>query len=246
MKKDFIIIPTYNERKNMERLIPAIFNLYPDINVLVADDNSPDGTLEEIKILTEIYQNLSYYSRPRKLGLAGAYLDSFRKLLKENNKLGNIITMDADFSHAPEVIKEMLAQISGYDLILGSRYIKGGGVKNWSLARRMLSRTGNMYARAITGMPIYDLTTGFQCFKAELLKKYDFSKIQSTGYAFLIEMKVAAYKLGGKIKEIPITFNDRTEGKSKLSNRIIYEGLIAPWKIRFSEYSGAEQHGKLV
>lgn len=233
--KDFIVIPTYNERKNIERLIPAVFNLYPEINVMVVDDNSPDGTLDEIKKLALKYQNLSYFSRPKKLGLASAYINSFKKLFEKFGDLGSIITMDADFSHDPAVIKEMLNKISNYDLILGSRYVKDGSVKDWSFSRKLLSRGGNIYARFVTGTPICDLTTGFQCFRADLLKRYDFDKIQSNGYAFLMEMKVIAHKLGAKIKEIPITFTDRTEGKSKLSNHIIYEGLIAPWRLRFNK-----------
>lgn len=233
--KDFIIIPTYNERKNIERLVPVIFNLYPEINILIVDDNSPDGTAAIILKMKETYKNLELYSRPKKMGLASAYLETIQKLLNEEKDLRSIITMDADFSHDSIVIKELLKEISNYDLILGSRYVKGGSVKDWSLFRRILSRGGNIYARLVTNTPIKDLTTGYQCFRADLLKKYDFGKINSTGYAFLMEMKIIAYQIGAKIKEEPITFTDRTEGKSKLSNHIIYEGLIAPWRIRFSK-----------
>lgn len=168
------------------------------------------------------------------MGLASAYTQTVQKILAPENDARAIITMDADLSHNPGEIKKMLAELSNYDLVLGSRYVPGGKIVNWPLSRKMLSRYGNTYARLITGIPVKDLTSGFQCFKAELLKKYDFGKIQSTGYAFLIEIKAMAVALGAKIKEVPITFTERAHGKSKLSNRIIYEGIIEPWRIRFS------------
>jgi len=236
LAKDFIIIPTYNEKQNIERLIPVIFKLYPDIHIMVVDDNSPDETSEIVKGMAGQYKNLFLNLRPRKLGLASAYLETIQKLLNENNDIRSIITMDADFSHDPVVIERMLKEISNYDLVIGSRYIPGGGIKNWGIRRRILSRGGNLYARSVIGLPTRDLTTGYQCFRKELLEKYDFNSIHSTGYAFLMEMKAIAYTLKARTKEVPITYMERTVGKSKISNRIIYEGIIAPWRIRFSQY----------
>jgi len=232
--KDFIVIPTYNEKKNISRLLPRIFQLYPDINVVVVDDNSPDGTAEIVKKLALTYPNLTLLARDKKMGLGTAYIYAFQKLLNTHENIRSISEMDADFSHDPKIIKNLLQEIEYFDLVIGSRYIAGGGIKNWPLFRRLLSRWGNIYAKMVTGVPIHDLTAGFKCYRANLLKKYDFDSIQSNGYAYQIEMKSVAWRLGAKIKEIPITFIERTEGKSKMSNRIIYEGIIAPWKIRKS------------
>lgn len=226
---DFIITPTYNECKNIRTLIEKIFTLYPTIYILVVDDNSPDGTAEVVKDLQKKYQNLHLKQRPSKLGLASAYLESFKDVLRDYPDVRTIITMDADLSHDPAVVGTMLKEIENHDLVLGSRYIKGGGVKNWALWRRILSRGGNLYARIVTMSSIHDLTTGFHAYRAELLKRYDLDAIKATGFAFLIEMKVTAERLGARIKETPIIFSGREDGQSKLSNNIIYEGLIVPW-----------------
>ena len=240
--KDFIIIPTYNERGNISRLIPRIFQLYPDINVIVVDDSSPDGIAEEVKKLMQKYPNLELNSRPRKLGLGTAYIQTFQKLLNEHGDIRSITEMDADFSHAPETIKTFLKEIDNFDLVIGSRYMPGGSVKNWSIFRKVLSRGGNIYAKMVTGIPINDLTAGFKCYRAGLLRKYDFNFIHSNGYAYQIEMKNIAWRLGAGIKEIPITFTERIEGVSKISGNIIYEGIIAPWRIRFSTSPGRTNH----
>jgi len=227
---DFIITPTYNERNNIRTLVEKIFTLYPTIHVLVVDDNSPDGTAAVVKELKLKYPNLHLKQRASKLGLASAYLESFNDVLSEYHNVRAIITMDADLSHDPAVIGTMLKEIENYNLVLGSRYVKGGGVKNWALWRRILSRGGNLYARIVTRSGIRDLTTGFHCYRAELLKRYDLDAIKATGFAFVMEMKITAEHLGAKIKEVPIIFPGRTDGQSKLSNNIIYEGLIVPWR----------------
>lgn len=227
---DFIITPTYNERNNIRTLVEKIFTLYPTIHVLVVDDNSPDGTAEVVRDLQEIYPNLHLKQRPGKLGLASAYLESFKDVLQKYPNISTVITMDADLSHDPTVVGTMLKEIKIHDLVLGSRYVSGGGVRNWAFWRRFLSRGGNFYARLVTMSSIHDLTTGFHCYRAELLKRYNLDTIEATGFAFLIEMKITAERLGAKIKETPIIFPGRTDGQSKLSNHIIYEGLILPWR----------------
>lgn len=231
---DFIITPTYNECNNIRTLVEQIFTLYPAIHVLVVDDNSPDKTALMVKELQQKYPNLHLKERASKLGLASAYLESFKDVLRDYPSVRTIITMDADLSHNPVTVGIMLKEIENYDLVLGSRYVKGGGVKNWTLWRKILSRGGNFYARLVTGSNIHDLTTGFHSYRADLLRKYDLNSVKATGFAFLIEMKITAERLKARIKEIPIIFPGRIDGQSKLSNRIIHEGLIVPW--RFSPF----------
>lgn len=227
---DFILIPTYNERNNICVLVEKIFALYPAIHILVIDDNSPDETALAVKDLQNKYPNLHLKQRPGKLGLASAYLESFKDVLREYPNTKNIITIDADLSHDPTVIGAMLSEIESYDLVIGSRYVPGGGVKNWELSRRLLSLGGNWYARLVTISAIHDLTAGFVCYRTELLKRYDFDSIQSAGYGYQMEMKITAVRLGARVKETPIIFGPRVEGQSKISNHIIYEGLIVPWR----------------
>lgn len=227
---DFIITPTYDEHNNIRTLVDKIFALYPTIHVLVVDDNSPDGTAQVVKKLQLKYPSLYLKQRAGKLGLASAYLESIKDVLKEFPDVRTIITMDADLSHDPRIINIMLKEIKTHDLVLGSRYVSGGGVKNWMFWRRILSRLGNLYARIVTISSVHDLTTGFHCYRTELLKRYDLDAIEATGFAFLIEMKITAERLGARIKEVPIIFPGRTDGQSKLSNHIIYEGLILPWR----------------
>ncbi|MCR4333507.1 MAG: polyprenol monophosphomannose synthase [Patescibacteria group bacterium] len=237
-KKDsvtnFVLIPTYNEHNNIRVLVEKIFSLYPAIHILVIDDGSPDGTAAVVQKLQRTYSNLHLKQRPSKLGLASAYLGAFKDVLNEHPTVQNIITMDADLSHNPVVIGTMLKEVEQYDLVIGSRYIQGGGVKNWELSRRLLSLGGNLYARLVTISAIHDLTAGFVCYRASLLKRYDFDSLKAAGYGYQMEMKIVAHQLGAKIKEVPIIFGPRIEGQSKISNHIIYEGLIVPW--RFSPF----------
>lgn len=228
---DIIITPTYNERNNIRTLVEKIFSLYPTIHILVVDDNSPDGTAEVVKNLQSKYPNLHLKQRPSKLGLASAYLESFKEVLEKFHDVRNIITMDADLSHDPEVIKEMLKEMEKYDLVIGSRYVKGGGLSNWELKRRLLSKFGNIYVYLVTGTNIRDLTAGFNSYSAELLRLYKLDSVKATGFSFQMEMKIIAEReLKAKIKEVPIIFTRRTSGESKISNRIVYEGLIFPWR----------------
>lgn len=233
--KNVILLPTYNEAKNIEITINGIFKLYPEIYILVIDDNSPDKTGLIVKDLMGKYKNLSILERREKNGLGEAYKEGIKKVIKDKEARA-VITMDADGSHSPEYIKNFLEEIKNYDLIIGSRYVKGGGVENWERWREKLSRFGNIYADLIIGIAIKDLTAGFVCVRRELLEKIDFDKIDSSGYAYQIEFKYyCSNGLNARIKEIPIIFKSRRDGESKISKKIIFEGIIAPWKMRFKK-----------
>jgi dolichol-phosphate mannosyltransferase len=240
--KVFVIIPTYDERNNISTLVNTLFTLYPAINILVVDDNSPDGTQDVVRNLQRTFPNLYLKTRPGKLGLASAYQESFASILEEYPDTEALITMDADLSHDPAVIATMLREIEGCDLVVGSRYVSGGDVENWEIKRQILSRGGNMYARFVSGIPIRDLTSGFHCFRAHLLRSEQFKKITSSGFAFQMEVKMFAYGLNAKIREIPITFKNRVDGESKISNHIIYEGLIVPWLLRIRLWKLRNKH----
>jgi len=229
--KNFLLLPTYNERENIKLIIPEIFKLIPEINILVIDDNSPDNTAGAVKELMFIYPNLSILQRPAKTGLGNAYKEGINKVI-ENEETYYIITMDADGSHSPEYLPEFISNIKNYDLVIGSRYVKGGGIENWEVWRKNLSRFGNLYAKILTGLPINDFTAGFMCIKRDFLKKIDFNQISSSGYSFLIELKFyLIYGLKAKAKEVPIIFKSRREGESKISNQIISEGIKTPWRL---------------
>lgn len=230
MAKDFIIIPTYNEVKNIGVILDKVLSLYPEVNIFVVDDNSPDGTAGIIEAYSKRYPNVELHSRPGKLGLASAYIGAFKEILSREGDVRAVITMDADFAHDPAVVRQMLQLIDEYEVVIGSRYVAGGSIGYWSLWRRILSRLGNFYARTITESRFRDMTSGFHCFRADMLRKYDLDGIHSAGFAFLMEMKIIAGNLGARSIEIPIVLGDRKEGKSKLSQHIIYEGLIVPWK----------------
>lgn len=231
--KTVVLLPTYNERENVTRIVPQIFATAPDLHILVIDDNSPDGTAEAVRGLMQIYPNLDLFSRPAKQGLGEAYKAGMRRMLADT-RVERIFSMDADGSHAPEYLPDMLRASETHEFVIGSRYAKGGGVENWEMWRYLLSRWGNIYARSITGLPVKDLTAGFTCIRASLLRKIDFSHLEASGYAFLMELKFRAIRtLGGSFKEVPIMFKARWEGESKISRHIIREGLLAPWKLRF-------------
>lgn len=228
--RNFIVIPTYNEKENISSLIEQIFSLIPDINILVVDDNSPDGTAEAVRELVPRYSNLALLERPKKEGLGAAYIGAFKKLLADSN-VENIIMMDADFSHNPLYLKEIINQLKDYNLVMGSRYIDGGGITNWEVWRRILSWGGNLYARLILGWRVHDWTTGYNGINTALLRKINLDKIKFSGYAFIMGLKYFLIKADAKFKEIPIIFEERRKGKSKMSGNIIREGLIAPWKL---------------
>lgn len=227
MPKIYIVIPTYNEKENITKLLPKIFELgIEDLKVLIVDDNSPDGTGQVVEKLKQNNPRIDILHRPQKLGLGTAYIAGIKKALEQ--KADYIFEMDADLSHDPKYIPEFLKAISGYDLVLGSRYIKEGGVSNWNLTRRLISRFGNVYARLVLGLPFKDLTGGFKCYRREVLEKIGLHGLSSVGYNFQIETTYKAYRFGFKIKEIPIIFTERVEGQSKFNFKIILESF---WKV---------------
>lgn len=220
-----VVIPTYNEKENVEEIIEAALSqpIYPD--VLIVDDNSPDGTADIVKSLQSKYEDrLHIVERSGKLGLGTAYIKGFEFGLERGYDY--IFEMDADFSHKPKDLNRLYeACISGSDLAVGSRYTKGGGVENWPKDRLILSYGASLYVRMITWMWVKDPTAGFICYSAKVLKAMDFSKIRFSGYAFQIEMKYYAHLLGFKIKEVPIIFTDRIKGQSKMNANIVQEAI---------------------
>lgn len=230
--KQWIAIPTYNERENISALIPEIFRAVSDVEVVVVDDNSPDGTADEVRNLQRTYARLHLHVRTERMGLGGAYIDVFRLLLA-TQAFDSVTTMDADLSHSPHYLRRMFELISQYDLVIGSRYVKGGATEGWPLRRRMLSAIGNLYARTITGVQIHDLTSGFVTLRRSALEAVAGEKIQSSGYAYTIESKCSAILAGARAIEIPIIFTERRVGISKLTLPIIREAIFAPWRMRF-------------
>ncbi|MFA6171317.1 MAG: polyprenol monophosphomannose synthase [Patescibacteria group bacterium] len=226
----FIIIPTYNEKDNISQLIPLLFQLIEDANILVVDDNSPDGTGRLVKNLASRYPQVSLLHREKKQGLGRAYLAGFKNILSNHPEARKIIMMDADFSHDPKFLPAMIKESKKYDVVIGSRYIPGGGVEGWEPWRRFLSCSGNIYCRLICRLPIRDFTAGFYVINAKKLGQIDLSKISSSGYAFQIELKYELYKASASFREFPIIFKNRVSGESKISCHIIREGLFAPWR----------------
>lgn len=231
--KNLVIIPTYNERANIPIVIARIRSLVPEAYILVVDDNSPDGTAGVVEEITKKDPKVSLLLRNKKEGLGKAYLHSFSVALKDP-EVANIIMMDADLSHDPVYLPEMLAKVKDFDVVIGSRYVQGGGTEGWELWRRILSRCGNLYCRLVTGIPVHDATAGFVCLRRSWLKEEILSGIDLSGYAFIIEFKYKLWKSGARFYEVPIIFKNRREGESKLSNHIIAEGIVAPWRMRFS------------
>jgi dolichol-phosphate mannosyltransferase len=226
-----IIIPTYNEAQNIAGIIVRVRELLPDARILVVDDNSPDGTSAIVKEIALKDPNVRLLARAGKEGLGKAYLHGFREVL-ENPDVTHLIMMDADFSHDPEYLPQLLDRTKTHELVIGSRYIPGGGTEGWEGWRRYLSSGGNFYCRIITGMPINDMTAGFNVISTGALRRIDFDRLDSSGYAFQIELKYLLWRAGVVPLEIPILFRNRREGESKISNHIIVEGLIAPWKLK--------------
>jgi dolichol-phosphate mannosyltransferase len=227
------VIPTYNEAVNLPQLVPVLFALPLDIHVLVVDDNSPDGTGKIADDLARQNDRVRVIHREGKLGLRSAYLDGFRRVLDEGGDA--ILQMDADFSHDPKKIPEMMRKLESCDLVLGSRYIPGGSVdEQWPLWRRSLSAFGNTYARTILNLPQQDVTTGFRLWRRETLLSLPFDRIQSNGYIFLVEMAYLVHCLEFKIGEVPIYFADRQWGKSKMSLKIQSEAAFRIWSVRWN------------
>ena len=235
-KKALIIIPTYNEVDNLPKLLPVIFLKDESIDVLIVDDNSPDGTAQWVKEEAEKNPRIKLIKREEKMGLGTAYIAGFRYALKNNYDF--IFEMDADFSHNPVEIPNFLNEIDNYDLVLGSRYKDGVNVVNWPMRRLMLSLFANIYTRLITGLPVHDATGGFKCFRKEVLQSINLDQVKSNGYAFQIEMTFKAWKKGFKIKEISIVFTDRVKGTSKMSKKIVREAIVMVWKLRLASMFG--------
>jgi dolichol-phosphate mannosyltransferase len=226
-----IIVPTYNEVDNIEKLLPRILKQDPRIDVLVVDDNSPDGTADVVEKMIRKESRIQLMKRESKMGLGTAYVAGFCYALKNNYDL--IFEMDADFSHDPEEIPNFLKAMEHHDLVIGSRYIAGVNVVNWPISRLLLSYFANLYTRIVTGLPVRDATSGFKCFRREVLMEIDLDSVDSDGYAFQIEMDYKAWKKGFRLQEIPIVFVDRNVGTSKMNQRIIWEAAWMVWKLRF-------------
>jgi len=229
--KGVVVVPTYNERENIEELIEKTLSTSPDIDILIVDDNSPDGTGEIAKKIAKENPRVKVLHRPGKMGLGSAYVEGFKWALEKGYDF--IMEMDADFSHNPEDIPRFIEKIKEYDLVIGSRYTDGVSVVNWPISRLLLSYFANIYARTVTGVPIMDLTGGFKCFRRKVLESINLDTIMSDGYAFQIEMNYRAYKKGFKITEIPIIFIERRAGSSKMSKKIVWEAFWLVWKLRF-------------
>lgn len=221
-----IIIPTYNEKENIKKLIKSIYEVKNDLHILIVDDNSPDGTagIVEDLISTQYQEKLHLLQRKGKLGLGTAYIAGFKWGLKRDYDY--IFEMDGDFSHNPKYLPDFLNNLEDYDLVLGSRYVDGGGIKNWGFLRKFISRGGSLYAKLILGLPFNDLTGGYKGFSREVLEDIDLDNIKSNGYSFQIELTYRAYLKNYRIKEIPIVFEDRTLGKSKMSKKIFLEAVF--------------------
>lgn len=238
LPKVLIIIPTYNEIENIAAIIQAVLSLSTDYNLLVVDDGSPDGTGAKVKELQQGQDGsrLHILERSGKQGLGSAYKAGFRYALKED--YDTIMEMDADFSHNPKDIPRLIEALANdrAGMAVGSRYVKGGGFKNWGWYRLFLSYGASIYTRLVTGMPVKDATAGFVAYKREVLQKMDLAKIQFVGYAFQIEMKYYCHKLGYAIEEVPITFVDRELGTSKMNMSIVQEGILGVLKMRMRKY----------
>ncbi|MBN2172631.1 MAG: polyprenol monophosphomannose synthase [Bacteroidales bacterium] len=233
MSDSLVIIPTYNEKENIEKIIRKVFSLEKDFHILIVEDNSPDGTADIVKtLIKEFSGQLFIEERKGKLGLGTAYIHGFKWALK--NGYGYIFEMDADFSHNPEDLIRLYnaCAVEGADVAIGSRYIKGVNVVNWPMGRILMSYFASVYVRFVTRMKIQDTTAGFKCYRAEVLKAIELDKIKFTGYAFQIEMKFTAWKLGFKLKEVDIIFTDRTEGESKMNKSIFREAIFGVIDLR--------------
>jgi len=236
VEKNLVIIPTYNEKENVENMIRAVFSLKTPFHLLIIEDNSPDGTAEIVKNLQNKFPGrLHIKERKGKLGLGTAYIEGFKWAIEQNYEY--IFEMDCDFSHNPEDLEKLLVAVKdGADVAIGSRYISGINVVNWPLSRVLMSYLASVYVRIVTGMKIMDTTAGFKCYRRKVLETIDLDKIKLKGYGFQIEMKFTAYKFGFNIVEIPIIFTDRKEGISKMSGGIFNEALWGILKMKIMSW----------
>ncbi len=232
-----LIIPTYNEHDNIAVLVGRIRNAAGDEPILFVDDNSPDGTADEIRRIQASDSNVHLLPRPGKGGYGSACRDGIKKVLREN-LADYVIQSDADLSHPPELLPRMIELLKTNNVVIGSRYVKGGGAENWDIRRRALSFGANLYARSFTGVPVRDMTAGFVGYRTEILRKVDLDSIQSEGYAFLMEMKFNLHRNGARFCEFPIIFYEREAGKSKFSRKILFEGMRFPLKAFGRRISG--------
>ena len=235
MSNTLVIIPTYNEKENIEAIICAVFSQKKQFDILVIDDNSPDGTSSIVKKLQQEYSNLYLEIRKEKKGLGSAYIHGFMWAIAKNYDY--IIEMDADFSHNPNDLIRLYNACAndGNDVAIGSRYITGVNVVNWPMGRVLMSYYASAYVRIVTGLSIRDTTAGFMCYTAKVLENIDLDRIKFTGYAFQIEMKFTSVKMGYKVVEVPIVFTDRTMGESKMSGSIFKEAIFGVLKLRFKK-----------
>ena len=229
--KKLIVVPTYNEKENIEAIISRVFELQPDVHMLIVDDSSPDGTAGIVESLKARFPNLNLLLRTKKEGLGKAYLAGFAWGLEQACDV--IVEMDADFSHKPEHLAEIFSAIENNDFVVGSRYVKGGGTKNWGILRKIISRGGSFYARTVLGYPLNDWTGGFNAWTKHALDRISLSEVRSEGYSFQIELKYRALKRGCQGKEVPIIFEDRRVGQSKMSLRIVLEAFYRVWGMKF-------------
>ncbi len=230
--RTLIVIPTYNECDNIRDLIAQIRGVI-QADILVIDDNSPDFTAEVVKDIQRSNPSVRLLERSRQLGLASAYLAGFQYAATEDYHL--VFEMDADFSHNPKYLPEFLEKIRHADLVIGSRYVEGGGVSNWNRVRRLISKGANLYARLVLRLPIKDLTAGFKCFRVDAVRHFNLKRFTSEGYSFQIEMTYLFWKNGFRVVEIPITFEERREGQSKMSLKVIFEALTRVWQFRLMD-----------
>ena len=228
--KPIICMPTYNESENLRSILEAIHEEAPEVHVLVVDDDSPDGTGDIADDMAEGDERLHVLHRTAKEGIGPAYIAGFRWALARDYDA--ILEMDADFSHQPKYLSEMIGQLERYDVVIGSRYVAGGGTKDWGWWRKFLSRGGGTYARTILGFDIQDPTAGFVAWRRDVLEALDLDDVEASGYVFQIEMKYRAHQKGVDILEIPITFPDRVAGESKMSSDIALEALTRVWKVK--------------
>ena len=228
--KALVVMPTYDEADNITAIVSQVLAQDPSVEVLIIDDNSPDGTGEIAENLAAQDSRVHVFHRKEKLGLGSAYVAGFKYALKEGYDY--IFEMDSDFSHDPKEISNLLKNMEDFDLVIGSRYISGVSVINWPMSRLLMSHFANLYARTVVGAPIRDLTGGFKCFRRNVLEAIDLNKIHSDGYAFQIEINYKAYQKGFRVKEIPIIFVERRAGKSKMSKKIIGEAFFLVYRLK--------------
>jgi len=232
MKNILVCIPTYNEKDNIRLIIDAVLGQGEDVEILIIDDNSPDGTGDIVETIKSANNRVHLLKRPGKMGLGTAYIDGFKYGLTLP-RIGYLMEMDADFSHDPKSIKHFKEAIREADLVIGSRYVNGISIVNWPMSRLLLSYFASIYVRWITGLPVLDPTGGFKCFRRETLEALNLNMIKSNGYCFQIEMNFFVWRTGLKIKEIPIIFIDRQEGTSKMSKKIVHEAIWGVWRLFF-------------